>query len=86
MEYPLAHDFYHRSNTHDPDQDRFEDLYRHDFIHTISWVAHHKLARCECASCYAPANRPRTVPKFCLSWLVANRKGSIRLSQWLVLT
>ena len=37
-------DFYHRSNTHDPDQDRFEDLYRRDFIHAISWVARHKLA------------------------------------------
>ena len=38
-------DFYRRSNTHDLDQDRFEDLYRCDFIHAISWVAHHKLAR-----------------------------------------
>ena len=37
-------DFYHRSNTHDPDQDGFEDLYRHDFIHAISWVARRKLA------------------------------------------
>ena len=36
-------DFYHRSNTHDPDQDGFEDLYWHDFIHTISHIAHHKL-------------------------------------------
>ena len=38
-------DFYCRSNTHDPDQDRFEDLYRHDFIHAISRVARRKLAR-----------------------------------------
>ena len=32
-------------NTHDPDQDGFEDLYCWDFIHTISQVARHKLAR-----------------------------------------
>ena len=38
-------DFYHHSNTHDPDQDGFKDLYRQDFIHTISRVAHRKLAR-----------------------------------------
>ena len=38
-------DFYRRSNTHDPDQDGFEDLYCHDFIHAISRVAHHKLSR-----------------------------------------
>ena len=38
-------DFYRRSNTHDPDQDRFEDLYCHDFIHAISHVACRKLAR-----------------------------------------
>ena len=38
-------DFYRCSNTHDPDQDRFEDLYRCDFIHAISQVARHKLAR-----------------------------------------
>ena len=38
-------DFYCRSNTHDPDQDGFEDLYRCDFIHTISRVARCKLAR-----------------------------------------
>ena len=38
-------DFYHRSNTHDPDQDRFEDLYHRDFIHAISHMARHKLAR-----------------------------------------
>ena len=37
-------DFYRRSNTHDPDQDGFEDLYRHDFIHAISHVARRKLA------------------------------------------
>ena len=40
----MAHDFYRCSNTHDLDQDGFEDLYRHDFIHAISWVAHCKLA------------------------------------------
>ena len=45
VEYPSAHDFYCRSNTHDLDQDGFEDLYRRDFIHTISRVAHRKLAR-----------------------------------------
>ena len=38
-------DFYRRSNTHDPDQDGFEDLYRRDFIHAISRVARRKLAR-----------------------------------------
>ena len=38
-------DFYRRSNTHDLDQDGFEDLYRWDFIHTISRVARCKLAR-----------------------------------------
>ena len=38
-------DFYHCSNTHNPDQDGFEDLYRRDFIHAISHVARHKLAR-----------------------------------------
>ena len=49
--YPLDNtpsapsDFYRRSNTHDPDQDRFEDLYRPDFIHAISRVARHKLAQ-----------------------------------------
>ena len=37
-------DFYRRSNTHDPDQDGFEDLYRCDFIHAISQVACRKLA------------------------------------------
>ena len=37
-------DFYCHSNTHDPDQDSFEDLYRGDFIHAISHVARHKLA------------------------------------------
>ena len=40
----MAHEFYRRSNTHDPDEDGFEDLYCQDFIHAISWVAHHKLA------------------------------------------
>ena len=38
-------DFYRCSNTHDPDQDGFEDLYRHDFIHAISRVARCKLSR-----------------------------------------
>ena len=37
-------DFYHRSNTHDLDQDRFEDLYWRDFIYAISCVACCKLA------------------------------------------
>ena len=37
-------DFYCRSNTHDLDQDSFEDLYRGDFIHAISHVACCKLA------------------------------------------
>ena len=44
MEYPSATDFYRRSNTHNPDQDGFEDLYHRDFIHAISWVARRKLA------------------------------------------
>ena len=38
-------DFFCRSNTHNPDQDGFEDLYRRDFIHAISQVARHKLSR-----------------------------------------
>ena len=38
-------DFYRRSNTHDLDQDGFEDLYCRDFIHAISCVARRKLAR-----------------------------------------
>ena len=37
-------DFYHHSNTHNPDQDGFEDLYCRDFIHVISCVARRKLA------------------------------------------
>ena len=44
-EYPPANDFYRRSNTHDPDQDGFEDLYRRDFIHAISRAARRKLSR-----------------------------------------
>ena len=36
-------DFYRHSNTHNPDQDGFEDLYRRDFIHAISRVARRKL-------------------------------------------
>ena len=44
MEYPSAADFHRWSNTHNPDQDGFEDLYHRDFIHAISRVAHHKLA------------------------------------------
>ena len=38
-------DFYRRSNTHNLDQDGFEDLYHCDFIHAISRVARRKLAR-----------------------------------------
>ena len=38
-------DFYCRSNTHDLDQDGFEDLYCRDFIHAISRMACCKLAR-----------------------------------------
>ena len=38
-------DFYCRSNTHDPDQDGFEDLYCRDFIHAISHMVRCKLAR-----------------------------------------
>ena len=45
MEYPSAHEFYRHSNTHDPDEDGFEDLYCRDFIHAISRMAHCKLAR-----------------------------------------
>ena len=37
-------EFYRRSNMHDPDEDGFEDLYHHDFIHAISRVARRKLA------------------------------------------
>ena len=37
-------DFYRHSNTHNPDQDGFEDLYHRDFIHTISRVARRKLS------------------------------------------
>ena len=37
-------DFYRHSNTHDLDQDGFEDLYRWDFIHAISRMARRKLA------------------------------------------
>ena len=37
-------EFFRRSNTHDPDQDGFEDLYHHDFIHAISRVVRHKLS------------------------------------------
>ena len=37
-------DFYRHSNTHDLDQDGFEDLYCRDFIHAISRVAHRKLS------------------------------------------
>ena len=43
VEYPLAHEFYCRSNTHNPDEDGFHDLYHWDFIHAISRVAQHKL-------------------------------------------
>ena len=44
VEYPSAADFHHWSNTHDLDQDGFEDLYHQDFIHAISRVACRKLA------------------------------------------
>ena len=44
MEYPSAHDFYCHSNTHDPNQDGFHDLYWRDFIHALSQVAQHKLS------------------------------------------
>ena len=45
MEYPSTHEFFSRSNTHDPDQDGFPDLYRRDFIHALSRVARRKLGR-----------------------------------------
>ena len=35
------------------------------------------LYSCECASCYAHANLPRTVPKSYWSWPVANCEESI---------
>ena len=41
------------------------------------WVTVMGVGLCECASCYARANLPRTVPKSCWSWLVANREESI---------
>ena len=43
VEYPSTHDFYRHSNTHDPDQDGFHDLYHQDFIHALSQVVHCKL-------------------------------------------
>ena len=57
VEYPSALDFYHHSDTHDLDQDGFEDLYHWDFIHTISQVAccklaHHQLDLYQCATFY----------------------------------
>ena len=45
VEYPSAHDFYHCSNTHDPDQDGFHNLYCWDFMHALSHVACCKLSR-----------------------------------------
>ena len=45
MEYPSAHDFFSWSNTYDPDQDGFPNLYCQDFIHALSQVVRHKLAR-----------------------------------------
>ena len=54
MEYPSAHEFFLRSNTHDPDQDSFPNLYRWDFIHALSRVARHKLA-CHCLDPYQRA-------------------------------
>ena len=55
VEYPSAHKFYCHSNTHNPDKDRFEDLYCWDFVHAISWVArrrlaHHHLDPYQCAA------------------------------------
>ena len=47
-------EFYRRSNTHDPDQDGFKDLYRRDFIHAISHVARCKLG-CHCLDPYQRA-------------------------------
>ena len=44
MEYPSAHDFYCCSNTHNPDQDGFHDLYHRDFVHALSQVMRHKLS------------------------------------------
>ena len=58
VEYPSTHEFYHRSNTHNPNEDGFEDLYHRDFIHAISQVAccklaHHCLDPYQCAAfCY----------------------------------
>ena len=54
IKYPSAHEFYRRSNTHDPNEDGFEDLYCRDFIHTISQVACHKLAH-HCLDSYQRA-------------------------------
>ena len=45
VECPSAHEFFSRSNTHDLDQDGFQDLYRWDFVHALSWVAHRKSGR-----------------------------------------
>ena len=58
-------DFYHHSNTHDLDQDGFEDLYHHNFIHAISRVACRKLARhhldpYQCAAFYCGIIRHNT--------------------------
>ena len=44
MEYPSAHNFYCHSNTHNPDQDGFHNLYHWNFIHALSWVVWHKLS------------------------------------------
>ena len=44
VEYLSVHEFYRCLNTHDPDQDGFEDLYQCDFIHAISRVVCCKLA------------------------------------------
>ena len=55
MEYPSTHDFYWCSNTHDPDQDGFHNLYCWDFVHALSQVAcrkllHHQLDPYQCAA------------------------------------
>ena len=53
-------DFYCHSNTHNPDQDRFEDLYHRNFIHAISHVARRKLA-CHCLDPYQQAAFYRSI-------------------------
>ena len=55
MEYPSAHEFYCCSNTHNPDQDGFHDLYHWDFVHALSQVvqcklSHHQLDPYQCTA------------------------------------